>query len=171
MGFHKAKSWHLCYLTSTSMIFQPLNPRKYRYADDLAILLSNSSWSRVERGLSHDMTALSSYLKNWRLMLIVPETISASFHLNNRQAKRQLNITVDNNRLQFQNDPHIPQCKARKITDFQRTPSWCEEKNFCSDHLNLPPSWNNVGSCYEDTAIVNPGPGILCRRVLCPCIG
>ena len=79
--------------------------KKYGYADDLAILLSNPSWSRVERGLSHDITALSSYLKKWRLMLSLPKTMSASFHLNNRQAKRQLNVTVDNNRLQFQNVP------------------------------------------------------------------
>ena len=28
--------------------------KKYRYADNLAILLSNPSWSRVERGLNHD---------------------------------------------------------------------------------------------------------------------
>ena len=52
--------------------------KKYRYADDLAILLSNPSWSRVERGLSHDMTALSSHLRNRRLMLSVPKTMSAS---------------------------------------------------------------------------------------------
>ena len=32
----------------------------------------------------------------------MPKTMSASFHLNNRQAKHQLNVTVDN-RLQFQN--------------------------------------------------------------------
>ena len=79
--------------------------KKYGYADDLAILLSNPSLSSIKRGLSHDMTALSSNLKNWRLMLSVPKTMSASFHLNNSQAKHQLKVTVDNNRLQFKNVP------------------------------------------------------------------
>ena len=79
--------------------------KKYGYAEDLAILHSNPSWSRIEGGLSHDMTALSSYLTNWRLMRSMPKTMSTNFHLNNRQAKRQLNIKVDNNRLQFQTVP------------------------------------------------------------------
>ena len=38
--------------------------RKYGYADDLAILLSKSSWEAVEEGLSEDMNILSSYLKD-----------------------------------------------------------------------------------------------------------
>ena len=46
-----------------------------------------------------------SVLAPIRLMLSMPKMMSASFHLNNRQAKHQLNVTVDNNRLQFQNVP------------------------------------------------------------------
>ena len=43
--------------------------RKYDYTDDLAILLSKSSWEPLEEDLSEDMNILSSYLKNWRLKL------------------------------------------------------------------------------------------------------
>ena len=51
------------------------------------------------------MNTLSTYLKNWRLKLSVVKTLSAIFHLNNRMANRELNIKVNNNRLQFQASP------------------------------------------------------------------
>ena len=75
--------------------------RKYGYADDLAILLSKSSWEAVEEGLSEDMNILSSYLKDWRLKLSVEKTVATMFHLYNREATREINIMVDNARLQF----------------------------------------------------------------------
>ena len=52
-----------------------------------------------------DMNILSSYLTNWHLKLSVAKTMSSAFHLNNREASHELNITVDNNRLQFQAAP------------------------------------------------------------------
>ena len=38
--------------------------KKYGYADDLAILMSDKSWEVIETGLTADMTTLSTYLKN-----------------------------------------------------------------------------------------------------------
>ena len=78
--------------------------KKYGYADDLAIMLSHSSWETIESGLTADMGILSTYLKNWRLKLSVAKTMSSAFHLNNREASHELNIKV-NNRLQFQGTP------------------------------------------------------------------
>ncbi|XP_038075660.1 uncharacterized protein LOC119743328 [Patiria miniata] len=51
------------------------------------------------------MDTLSTYLSNWRLKLSVAKTMSSAFHLNNREASRELNIIVNNNRLQFQATP------------------------------------------------------------------
>ena len=70
--------------------------KKYRYTEDLKILLSDNNWTSVESGLTADMTTLSIYLKNWRLKLSVAKTMSSVFHLNNREASHKLNITVDN---------------------------------------------------------------------------
>ena len=79
--------------------------KKYGYADDLAILLSDKKWETIESGLTADMDTLSTYLKNWRLKLSVAKTLSSAFHLNNREASHKLNIMVNNNRLQFQATP------------------------------------------------------------------
>ena len=79
--------------------------KKYGYADDLAILLSNKNWETIELGLTAYMNILSSYLTNWHLKLSVAKTMSSTHHLNNWEASHKLNITVDNNRLQFQAAP------------------------------------------------------------------
>ena len=73
--------------------------RKYGYADDLAILLRRPSWKEMEEGLNKDMTILVDYLRKWRLQLSVGKTVSAAYHLNNREAKRELDVFVDNKRL------------------------------------------------------------------------
>ena len=82
-----------------------IQSKKYGYADDLAIMLSHSSWETIESGLTADMGIRSTYLKNWHLKLSVAKTMSSAFHLNNREASHELNIKVNNNRLQFQGTP------------------------------------------------------------------
>ena len=72
--------------------------RKYGYADDLAILLRRPSWKEMEEDLNKDMTILLDYLRKWRLQLCIGKTVSAAYHLNNREAKRELDMFVDNKR-------------------------------------------------------------------------
>ena len=79
--------------------------RKYGYADDLAILLRDPSWKKMEEGLNKDMTILVDYLRKWRLQLSIGKTVSAAYHLNNREAKRELDVFVDNKSLVFQQAP------------------------------------------------------------------
>ena len=70
--------------------------RKYGYADDLAILLRRPSWMEMEDGLNIDMTILVDYLRKWRLQIGIDKTVSAAYHINNREAKRELHVFVDN---------------------------------------------------------------------------
>ena len=46
----------------------------------------------MEDTLSQDITILSGYLQTWRLNLSNTKTVTAAFHLNNREAKRELNV-------------------------------------------------------------------------------
>ena len=62
--------------------------RKFAYADDLALLYSSGNWKDLEGTLSQDMSTLSAYLQTWRLKLNHSRTVTAAFHLNNREAKR-----------------------------------------------------------------------------------
>ena len=76
-----------------SMIF-----RKLAYADDLALLQSSGNWKDLEGTLGQDMSTLSAYLQTWRLKLSHTKTVAAAFHLNNREAKRELKV-YNNDRL------------------------------------------------------------------------
>ena len=67
-----------------------MTSQKYAYADDLALLYASRDWKVVEDTLSEDMTTLSAYLKTWRLKVSNTKTVTAAFHLNNRDAKREL---------------------------------------------------------------------------------
>ena len=72
--------------------------RKFVYADDLALLHSSENWKHLEGTLSQDMSTFSAYLQTWRLKLSHIKTVTAAFHLNNREAKRELKV-YNNGRL------------------------------------------------------------------------
>ena len=46
----------------------------------------------MERTLNQDMTTLSEYLQTWLLKLSHTKTVTAAFHLHNREAKRELKV-------------------------------------------------------------------------------
>ena len=76
--------------------------QKYAYADDLALMHTSKDWKTLKGTLSQDMTTLSAYLLTWRLKLSHTKTVTTAFHLNNREAKRELKI--------FNNGKLLPYC-------------------------------------------------------------
>ena len=66
--------------------------QKYAYADDLALMHTSKDWKTLEGTLSQDVTTLSAYLQTWTLKLSHTKTVTTAFHLNNREAKRELKI-------------------------------------------------------------------------------
>ena len=72
-----------------SMIF-----KTFAYADDLALLHSFGNWKDLEGTLSQDMSTLSAYLQTGRLKLSHTKTVTIAFHLNNREAKRELKVAL-----------------------------------------------------------------------------
>ena len=79
--------------------FPFITSQKYAYADDLALLYASQDWNAVEDTLSQNMTTLSAYLQTWRLKLSNTKTVTAAFHFNNREAKRELNVYNNGNLL------------------------------------------------------------------------
>ena len=65
---------------------------KFAYTDDLALLHSSGNWKDLEETLSQDMSTLSAYLQTWRLKLNHTKTVTAAFHLNSRETKREVKI-------------------------------------------------------------------------------
>ena len=93
---------------------------KYGYADDLVILLRRPSWKEMEEGLNKDMTILVDYLRKWRLQLSIGKTVSAAYHLNNREAKRELDVFVYNKRLVFQQAPKYLGVRVDRMLNFKQ---------------------------------------------------
>jgi len=79
--------------------------RKYAYADDLAIMHGDGDWQAVEGALTKDMATLGEYLQTWKLKLSTTKTVSAVFHLNNKEAKRELKVNFNNKALPFCSEP------------------------------------------------------------------
>ena len=73
---------------------------KFTYADDLALLHSSGNWKNLEGTLTQDMCTLSAYLQTCMLKLSHIKTVTAPFHLNNREAKCELKV-YNNDRLSF----------------------------------------------------------------------
>ena len=68
-------------------------------------MLRQPTWSAVELGLNQDMGILAAYMRKWRLQLSTGKTVSAAYHLCNREAKRELSVSIDNKRLEHQPAP------------------------------------------------------------------
>ena len=101
--FLKDLAWLPSYstLTSTCTICPPRFPKKFAYADDLALLYSSENWKDLGETLSQDMTTLLAYLQTWRLKLSHTKTVTAALHLNNREAKHELKVYNNNILLPF----------------------------------------------------------------------
>jgi len=79
--------------------------RKYEYADDLAIMHADGDWQAVEGVLSKDMATVDEYLQTWKLKLSTTKTVLAAFHLNNKDAERELKVNFNNETLPFCSEP------------------------------------------------------------------
>ena len=93
--------------------------RKFAYADDLALLHSSRNWKDLDGTLSQDMSTLSAYLQTWRLKLSHTKTVTAAFHLNNREAKRELKVYNNGRLLPFCPTPTYLGVKLDRLLTFR----------------------------------------------------
>ena len=107
--------------------------RMFAYADDLALLHSLGNWKDLERTLSQDMSILSAYLQTWRLKLSHTKTVSAAFHLNNRETKRELKV-YNNKDFYHSVQPHLSWGKTGKIAHVSSPSSGIAQKTILARH-------------------------------------
>ena len=79
--------------------------RKYAYADDLAIMHADGDGQAVEAVLCKNMATLGDNHQNWKLTLSTTKTVSAVFHLNNKEADHELKVNFNNENLPFCSEP------------------------------------------------------------------
>ena len=66
---------------------------------------SAEDWQSVEGTLTQDMATLSSYLKKWKLKLSTTKTVTAAFHLYNKETTRELKFAAEGRILPFSAGP------------------------------------------------------------------
>ena len=92
--------------------------RKFAYADDLALLRSSENWKDLKGTLSQDISTLLAYLQTWRLKLSHTKTVTAAFHLNNREAKLELKVYNNGRLLPFCPTPTYIEVKLDRSLTF-----------------------------------------------------
>ena len=137
----------------------PTFAKKYGYADNLAILLSDKRWATIEEGLTVDVSTLSSYLKNWRLKLLIPSQQS--------RGKTQAQSHGGWPRTAVQGYTDVPWSEARPDPDLSTIPGEDVSENTIPSLSDTPPRRNHLGSRNEGHPHFHPGSGLLRRRVLC----
>ena len=80
--------------------------KKFAYADNLALLHSFGNWKDLEgKTKAKTVSTFSVYLQTWRMKLSHTKTVTATFHLNNREAKREPKVYNNDRLLLFYPNP------------------------------------------------------------------
>jgi len=104
MAFHRDPYWqpfpHHPHLRPANHL-----SRKYTYTDDLAIMHADGDWQAVVMLQSKDMATVSEYRQTWKLKLSTTKSVLVVFHLNNKEARRELKVNHNNETLPFWSEP------------------------------------------------------------------
>ena len=114
----------------------------------------------MEEGLNKDMTPLVYYLRKWRLQLSIGKTFSAAYHLNNREAKRELDLFVDNKRLVFQQAPKYLGLRLDRILNFKQQLEEVAGKVTSRVSLIRRLAGTTRGASAKNTTDLHASPGI-----------
>ena len=91
----------------------------------LALLPGN--WKDLEGTLGQDMSTLSN-LQTWRLKLSHTKTVTAAFHLNNREAKRELKVYNNSRLFTVLSNPYLSWGKTGQIAHVSSPSSGIAQK-------------------------------------------
>jgi len=116
---HRDLSWHPLFNIYISDLTTTIS-RKYAYADDLAIMHADGDWLAVEGALSKDKATPGEYLQTWKLKLSSTKTVSAVFHLNNKEAKCELKVNFNNETLPFCSEPKYLEVTVDRSLTYHR---------------------------------------------------
>ena len=132
-----------------------------------ALLYVSRDYRAAEDTLISAMTTLSAYLQTWRLKLSNTKTVTAAFHLNNREAKRKLNVYNNGNLLPPCPVPTCPGVKLdRSLTFHYHLQALCKK----TLHLNCAVETTcriQMGCRCQDIVHLCSFLGLLHSLVLC----
>jgi len=68
------------------------------------------------------MATLGEYLQTWKLKLSTTKTVSAVFHLNNKEAKRELKVNFNQRKPALLLQAQIPRSNVGQVAHVLPTP-------------------------------------------------
>ena len=91
----------------------------------LLLLLSSAFLWQLSHSLTYfaqqkGMTILVDYHRKWRRQLSIGKTVSPAYHLNNREARRDLDMFVNNKRLVVQQAPKYLCVRLDRMLNFKQ---------------------------------------------------
>ena len=101
MAAHRDPFWHPFSSTSTPPSCQPPSLAKIHTVDDLIIMHADGKQWNGGLLLSKDMATTGKCIQTWQFKAQHCKTLSAVFHLNNKEAKRELKVNRNNETLPF----------------------------------------------------------------------
>ena len=140
--------------------------RRFVYTDGLAILHYSKDWQMLEGTLNQNMATLFSFLQKWKLKLSTAKTVSAAFHLNNREAQRELKIIVEGRNLPFCAEPAYLGVKLDRALTFRKHLESLRKKTDSTRWTHEAIGWFKLGCWCHSIAHSNPGFGPLHCRAL-----
>jgi len=81
---------------------------------------ADEDWQAVEVVLSKDMATADEYLQTWKLKLNTTKTVSAAFHLNNKEVKSELKVNYNNETLPFCSEPKYLRVTLDSLLKYRR---------------------------------------------------
>jgi len=66
---------------------------------------SQSESARPKSRVGYPLATVREYLQTWKLKLSTTKTVSAAFHFNSKEAKRERKVNLNNETLPFFSDP------------------------------------------------------------------
>ena len=112
---------------------------------------ADGDWLAVEGALSKDMATLGEYLQTWKLKLRTTKTVSAVFHLNNKEAKRELKVNFQQRNPAFLLQAQIPRSNVGQVAHVPPTP-WVKLTSRVARLRRLAGSGSGAGATKLRTA-------------------
>ena len=80
---------------------------------------ADGDWQAVEGVLSKDMVTVGEYIQTWKINLSSTKTVPAVFHLNIKEAKRELKVNFNNEILPFCSEPKYLEVMVDRLLTYR----------------------------------------------------
>jgi hypothetical protein len=77
----------------------------FSYADDICIVAQDEKFENIEETLTSNLLRLEYFFQKWRLRSNPHKTIISTFHLNNREANKEISVHFCGERIKNEKTP------------------------------------------------------------------